>query len=242
MASKEIHSEICTLPRAVDDTEKWSQLRDKFKKLRLKSLQQDPEAFSSTYAEEVKFSNDIWEKRMTNPLAVHLVAVRWRPKAESDIPPEDISVLLSGDWLGLLVLIGPKDGTVSFHASRSPGESLSSKSTLSSAIDGEHTSTTVCELNGVFVVPEARGLGLGRKLVDAATQFGIFSAKSQGFKTIRMQVRVDTNNRPARMLYRSGGYVDGKVETYTSKGKEHGLKISSSMMTCILMERLEELS
>lgn len=239
-----MHYEICTLPRAVDDAEKWSQLRDKLKDLRLKSLRQDPEAFSSTYAKEVKFSNEVWEKRMTNPLAVHLIVVGRRSKTESDVRPEDISVLLSDDWLGVLVLVGPKEGgMVSLHASRSPRESLSSKSTLSSAIDRGDESIPVCELNAVFVVPEARGLGLGRKLVDAATQFGISSAKSQGFRAIRMQVRVDTNNRPARMLYRSGGYVDRKVETSTNKEKEKDdVKIPSSMTTCIVMERLEELS
>lgn len=238
MASKDVHYEIHTLPRAINDAEKWSQLRDKLKTLRLKSLQQDPEAFSSTYAEEVKFSNEIWEKRMTSSLAVQLVAVERHSKTESDIPPEGISALLSGDWLGGLVLIGPKE-----DASRSPGESLGSESTPSSAIDGEHASTPVYELNGVFVVPEARGLGLGRKLVDAAMQAGISSAKDQGFRAIRVQVRVDTDNRPARMLYRSGGYVDRKVETYTSKEKEKdGVKIPSTMRAYIVMERPEELS
>jgi len=236
--------EMYTLPRVVDDAEKWSQLRDKLKMLRLKSLQVNPEAFSSTYAEEVKFSNEVWEKRMTNPLALHLIAVERFSKTESDLPAEEISALLSGDWLGVLVLIGPKeDGTVSLHPSRSPGVSSSSKPSLSSPIDRENASMPVYELNAVFVVPEVRGLGLGKKLVDTITQLGISSAKSQGFRAIRLQVRVDADNQPARMLYRSGGYVECKVETLASKEKEKdGVKIPSTMKTCIVMERLEELS
>ena len=72
---------------------------------------------------------------------------------------------------------------------------------------------------------------------------GTALAKDQGFRAIRVQVRVDTDNRPARMLYRSGGYVDRKVETYTSKEKEKdGVKIPSTMRAYIVMERLEELS
>jgi GNAT superfamily N-acetyltransferase len=155
-----------------------------------------------------------------------------------------VSALLRGNWLGVLVLIGPKEiGTLSFHASRSSAETQGTRPTLSNAIDREHASIPVYELNGVLVVPEARGLGLGKKLVDAVTQFGISSAKIQGFRAIRMQVRVDTDNRPARMLYRSGGYVDCKVETSASKDKEKdGVKIPSTMRTCIVMERLEELS
>src|SRR6266480_4426815 len=109
MASKDMHYEIHTLPRSINDAEKWSQLRDKLKILRLRSLQEDPEAFSSTYAEEVKFSNEVWEKRMTNPLAVHLIAVERCSETESDKPAEDMSALLSGNWLGVLVLIGPKE-------------------------------------------------------------------------------------------------------------------------------------
>jgi len=235
MASENMHYEMCILPRAIHDAEKRSQLRDKLKMIRLKALQKDPE--------ELKFSDEVWEKRMTNPLAVHFIAVERCSETEYDKPAEDMSALLSGNWLGVLVLIGPmEDGTVSFHASRSSAESLSSnRPTLSNAIDREHAPIPVYELNGVFVVPEARGLGLGRKLVDAVTQFGISSAKSQGFRTIRMQVRVNTDNRPARMLYRSGGYVEGKVETSVSKENEKdGVKIPSKMRTCIVMERLEE--
>jgi len=244
MTSKDTHHEICILPRAVNNAKIWSQLRDKLKMLRLTSLQQDPEAFSSTYAEEVKFSNEIWEKRMTNPLAVHFIAVQRYPKTESDGLPEEASALLSGDWLGLIVLVGPKeDGTVGLHASRSPWENPSSKSTMSEERDRKKASTPAYQLNGVFVVPDARGLGLGKKLVEAATQLGISSAKNQGFHAIRIQVRAEANNRPARMLYRSGGYTDCGVETYTTKEKEKdGIKIPSTVSTCIVMERLEEFS
>jgi large subunit ribosomal protein L10Ae len=243
MTSKDMHYEMFPLPRAVDDAEKWLQLRDKLKMLRLKSLQENPEAFSSTYAEEVKFSNEVWEKRMTNPLAVHLIAVGGSSKTESDIPIEEMSALLSGEWLGVLVLIGPKeDETVNLRPSRSPGETPSSMATLSTTTDREHASVPVYELNGVFVVTEARGLGLGKKLVDTVTELGISSAKSLGFREVRLRVRVDTGNRPARMLYRSGGYVECKVETSVSKGKEKDdVKIPSTMRTCIVMERLEEL-
>ncbi|KAJ3579333.1 hypothetical protein NPX13_g1227 [Xylaria arbuscula] len=49
---------------------------EKYKPFRLASLQQDPQAFGSTYERELAFDEETWLSRIKNPLATTFVAVR----------------------------------------------------------------------------------------------------------------------------------------------------------------------
>lgn len=241
MAGKDLRYKILTIPRALEEPSKWVQLRDKIKAFRLESLKLDPDAFASTYADEVRFSNELWEKRMTNSLALHFTAV--------EVPAEEVSIgyelttLLEGRWLGMLVVIGPKeDGTAGLHASRSPWDTAKPGK---NDMDGAPESNTlpVYQLNGVFTIPEARGHGIGKALATTATAGAISSASTHGFKAIRMQVRVEEDNEPAKKLYSSCGYAAVGSETYTTKEKEKdGLKIPPKKGICIVMESLEDVN
>jgi GNAT superfamily N-acetyltransferase len=65
--------------------------------------------------------------------------------------------------------------------------------------DGSVPLGTIHEL---YVVPERRGAGLGRALVDAAEEW--FGARAVG----RRRVRVETSNRDALRFWRAVGYTE----------------------------------
>jgi len=239
MASDRSRYEIYTLPRSPAGASKWLKLREKLKEFRLHSLKVDPEAFASTYADEVKFSDEIWEKRMTNPLAIHLSAVRLASDDETH-EKDDLSALIENDWLGSMVVIGPKeDGTAGLHASRSPWEITAPDKSSS---DEAAKALPVYQLNGVFVTPDARGLGIGKKLTVATIEAAISSARSLGFKAIRMQVRVEADNAAAKKLYSSCGFGAVGRESYAVKEKEkNGIKIPAQTGVCVVMEQVRDI-
>jgi len=240
MASDPSRHEIYTLPRSPVGASKWLKLREKLKEFRLHSLKADPEAFASTYADEVKFSDEIWEKRMTNPLAIHLCAVRLTSNDDDGSGNDDLSALIENDWLGSMVVIGPKeDGTAGLHASRSPWETTVPDKSSS---DDAAKTLPVYQLNGVFVTPDARGLGIGKKLTVATIEAAISSARSLGFKAIRMQVRVEVDNAAAKKLYSSCGFAEVGRESYTTKEKEkNGVKIPAQTGVCVVMEQIRDI-
>jgi GNAT superfamily N-acetyltransferase len=60
-------------------------------------------------------------------------------------------------------------------------------------------------LNDLFVAPEARGHGIGRRLMDHARDF----ARASG--AIRLELTTERNNQVAQALYHASGYVRDDV-------------------------------
>ncbi|NMM46524.1 GNAT family N-acetyltransferase [Rhodospirillaceae bacterium KN72] len=64
-----------------------------------------------------------------------------------------------------------------------------------------------CELEDLYVVPSYRGLGVSRKLLDAAQDW----AKSRGVRTVILVITPDAeNDQGLTEYYRKLGYVDSK--------------------------------
>jgi len=75
-------------------------------------------------------------------------------------------------------------------------------------------SETVAKLRLLYVEPVARGLGLGRRLVDACVDF----ARGKGYRTLALW----TNDVlvPARRIYQQAGFVCVAREPHRSFGKD----------------------
>lgn len=79
-------------------------------------------------------------------------------------------------------------------------------------------------MDGLFVAPEARGLGVGTALLDAVTD----EAKRRGYTQVRLDV-VDTNPR-AKALYRHVGFKELKTVKIGMLRHIFGFKASTTMI------------
>jgi GNAT superfamily N-acetyltransferase len=73
---------------------------------------------------------------------------------------------------------------------------------------------TVAKLRLLYVEPTARGLGLGRRLVDACVAF----ARDKGYRTVTLW----TNDvlLPARRIYQDTGFTCTARQSHRSFGKD----------------------
>ena len=77
----------------------------KFRELRLRSLRLAPDAFASNYETESKHGLEHSFERLSNPKAVHFVAIRYADETvfdydESKDEYEQLERILASDWLG----------------------------------------------------------------------------------------------------------------------------------------------
>ncbi|KAI1079456.1 hypothetical protein F5B20DRAFT_165460 [Whalleya microplaca] len=160
-----------------------------YKPFRLAALLEDPEAFGSTYAREVDFTDDDWVARLKNPLAKTFVAVR----------THDGRVLSATSLIGpLLDSIPASNPTQVVKEMRNGGDQQQS----------HEISPIPFQITGVYTRPEARGQGLGKALAKAATEHALRQANEKG-RALRLSVVVYKSNRAAISFYESCGFVAG---------------------------------
>ncbi|MGQ0698857.1 MAG: GNAT family N-acetyltransferase [Panacagrimonas sp.] len=83
--------------------------------------------------------------------------------------------------------------------------------------------STAARIYSVIVDPDARGLGLGHRLVEAAER----SARKLGLQRIALEVRAD--NLAARKLYASRGYrIEREMAGYYDDGAD-GLRLGKAL-------------
>jgi ribosomal protein S18 acetylase RimI-like enzyme len=184
--------EIIQLSKDDETIRRWV---DKVKAFRLLSLQTSPEFFLSTYAREIAFTDDVWYERLSNPKAVTFIAV------QSDRIVSSIAVL------------GPLP--------YGPDE-LSPLGNPWVTMDGDATvkipTTSHWRINGMFTLPEARGQGTAKALIEAAKKFGATQAEASG-KDCVLSIAVEQDNVPAKALYQKCGFVTIKEEINQSDSR-----------------------
>jgi ribosomal protein S18 acetylase RimI-like enzyme len=178
--------EIIQIPK---DDESIRRYVDQVKAFRLLSLQTSPESFLSTYARESAFTDDVWYERLSNPKAITFIAVQ------------------SGLIVSTIAVIGPLP--------YGPDE-LSPLGNPWVTMDGDATvkipTTSHWRINGMFTLPQARGLGTAKALIEAAKEFGAAQAEASG-KGLALSIAVDEDNVPAKSLYQRCGFVTIKEES-----------------------------
>ncbi|KAF7936021.1 uncharacterized protein EAE98_002240 [Botrytis deweyae] len=157
----------------------------KYKEFRLLSLQVAPEAFPSNYSTEAAFSDEVWYKRLANPHAATYFAL------------ENSKIIGTVSMLGPLIY-GPEDMTVLGN----PWQAIGDKKPNELAI--RHY-----RMNGVFTLPDVRGQGVGKALIEAALKYAGGEAAVQG-KAFVCSVVVESENSGARRLYERCGFVATK--------------------------------
>lgn len=184
--------EVIQLPKDDESIRRWV---DRVKAFRLLSLQTSPEFFLSTYARESAFTDDIWYERLSNPKAITFIAVK------SDRIVSSIAVL------------GPLPyGPDELSPLGNPWVTMDGDSTL------KIPTTSHWRINGMFTLPEARGQGTAKALIEAAKKFGANQAEASG-KDCVLSIAVEEDNVPAKALYQKCGFVAIKEEVNRSDSR-----------------------
>jgi len=174
------------------------------KEIRLRGLQLDPAYFASTFEKESQFPLETWISRLTNPLARTFIAMRERSQ---DGKTEVKDSLLDQEWLGTLVLLGPKPtktGPVS--ASISPWQLFTPTAMVSEVAPPPSSSALAYHLVGVWVAPEVRGSGIGGMMIQAACEAARDEAVKLCATTAVLTVMVEQWNTSGKRLYEKAGF------------------------------------
>jgi len=173
--------EILQIPR---DDQSIHTYVERYKAFRLRALKTNPEAFGSTYAREIAFTDDIWYHRLANPKATTFVTLQ------------------SDKVVCTLTTIGPLPYTVE----------ESSPATDPWIVHAEIFSEPPeyhLRINGMFTLPEVRGQGVAQALLEHVLAYGTGEAMKYG-KRFAGAIVVDSDNPGARALYQKCGFVTVK--------------------------------
>ena len=196
----EPHIDIVLLPHDSKDQKAESEMVLRLRSFRLESLQIAPESFASSYERESQFTEDVWRQRLQNLKAKHIIAVLGKA---GDV--EIDSGLGSKAWVGMIV-VHQRSGTEDVEPGKSPWEARDSQiSTLPS---------TSYHLNGFFVHPSVRRMGLGKQLILAALQYAKDAAAMAGLQFAKVTVILGSSNQTALAVYEKCGFAIVKESTY----------------------------
>ncbi|QKX55899.1 uncharacterized protein TRUGW13939_02998 [Talaromyces rugulosus] len=176
-----------------------SLLIERYRTTRLTALQLDPDAFGSTYAREIQFTDEIWLSRLLNPLSKTLVSVDVKP------PPTEPVDLARHEWLGTATILGPK------VLSETKGSSLWTTYTRDNSNDppdwpAVKDSNAIYMIAGVFVHPSRRRQGRGKRLIRAVVSTATEEAKSAGASRVTILLEIESENQVPDRLYESAGF------------------------------------
>ncbi|PVH99911.1 hypothetical protein DM02DRAFT_415313 [Periconia macrospinosa] len=184
-------------PRTPIAPEIWDPIVNKQKDLRLTALTLDPSSFSSSYEREIRFEQKDWEARLLNPNVYTLVAIQRDPLDSNNVPIFDakgFERLARQSWLGNAVLLCSKNEGVALPTT------------------GSHGNSAVCHIDGVYVLPSYRSLGIGNILIQSCKEYASLWARDHEVEHIKIYVRAYKANEKAVQLYRKHGF-----ETSTEK-------------------------
>ncbi|KAJ5620682.1 hypothetical protein N7510_004666 [Penicillium lagena] len=219
--------EVHCVPQTYNVPTQLHAVADRYRKLRLHGLKADPHAFSSTYERESQFEQGQWIARIEHPARKTFVSVI--PCKEPSVAPEielvlasdssgALGPLLQNEWTGQLTLVGPEvlairgDETAETTALAKPwsvffqNEQCIPPLTPTETLDlrGAHLSYMIV---GMFVSPESRRRGHGRRLIEAAVQAAREEGQTRGAASVRVVLIVEPGNDGAQKLYESTGFA-----------------------------------
>ncbi|KAF9240273.1 hypothetical protein BU15DRAFT_45918 [Melanogaster broomeanus] len=166
-----------------------------YKALRLTCLQTDPASFSSNYAREVAFTDDVWQARLNSPFKRTFIA-SIRTASSEDAEHEDDGM---DAWIGTVTILGPSELW---------------PSTLAPFVDaGVGANWEIYFLAAMWVHPAHRGKGVGAELVRAGLEWARtnvdpkFSDENVEREKV-VAMAVFENNTGGRALYSKVGFRD----------------------------------
>ena len=225
--------QVVTVPRLNGTDPKLQELAGKFRELRLKSLQVAADAFASSYESEIQRGLDQTVQRLLNPKAVHFLALSKNgSRVKSLDDGDDVDRILRSDWVGMIVLLGPEEGSELSvpSANLDPFPRMTAKSTAEYRLfdDPGAPGGLHFHINATYVDPSTRGGGLGKALMDAALRrVGAESMKANA--SLRVSLSVFSHNVAARKLYERSGFKVVKDEVSRSRPEYRAIHMELSL-------------
>ncbi|KAI0815610.1 hypothetical protein GGR55DRAFT_353406 [Xylaria sp. FL0064] len=181
---------------------------EQHKPFRLASLQQDAHAFGSTYAREIAFDEETWLGRIKNPLATTFVAVQ----------SDSNQVVASASLIGPLPNTSPASNPYQIVSQgKTQGNTASnSNNRTNNNISGSNNDAgdepLYFQMSAVYTSPAARGRGLAKSLIKAATEEACNRARAQGGRPLALSVVVFADNSAAISVYERCGFARNPEE------------------------------
>ena len=176
---------IDILPNPAPDHDTLLEYSSRLKTLRLRSLKEDAKGFISKYESEFDEPEDFWLNRLQSSRAIHLILGR-NNHANTN------ATLMQKDWVGFVVIIAPAREGIEDKTRPASGE---------------------WEMAALYVEPEARGQGHGKRLVEATIDYVKTHGFVDGIETPCCLTSVRHGNDDALRLYQSLGFriIDPKA-------------------------------
>ena len=218
MASASTYS-VLKIPNLLGDDDILRRYVDKYRDLRLQSLQSNPDSFSSTFAGESKQPPEFWTGRMLNPRARHFIGVRLTTDSSAAFEADDVETVLEAEWVGTLVVIGP---TAVASDEGSPWKSLARGCFMEDGAEANSDSAvSAYHLAGFYVDPEARGQGLGSLLVNAAVASIVQDTRTMRNARAICTAGASHTNLVVRRLFKRMGFIEVAEEECNTEDGRH---------------------
>ncbi|KAB8238559.1 GNAT family N-acetyltransferase [Aspergillus alliaceus] len=197
-------SNIVPIPKEYTHQTDLETIVTRYKTLRLKGLEENPEAFSSKYEDEVKFPYEKWLARVNNPQARTFIALALdtdQVGRKYDVA-DHLALLLSQEWLGTVTIVGPRilpedDKTLS----KAPWDVFLPREVPVASRGLFRNSTLTYMLGGMFVLEAGRRKGHARRMIEQAVKEVRAEATGVGASRALVVSITERNNDAARRLY-----------------------------------------
>jgi GNAT superfamily N-acetyltransferase len=207
------------LPKSHRDATIWAELVQRQKAFRLASLHESPTSFSSTYERESAFSDAEWVARLRNPFARTMIASRPPFPLTDNVDPE--TAVLDEEWLGMAVLFGPKQQR-SYRLQDAVHEE--------DKVEVKKPVSHVFEIFGLYIVPDARECGTGKRLMEALVELGWTLGKQADADEVVIRVSHTEGNLAARRLFERVGFTEVAGTTADESNAAANVKARSVAM------------
>ncbi|KAL2869749.1 GNAT family N-acetyltransferase [Aspergillus lucknowensis] len=198
-------------------------IAEKYKAIRLAGLQSDPDAFGSSYAREIQFTEQTWVDRVLNPLGMLFIALQedeTSPVTDDNNNNDDtVGRLLNNTWLGQAIIIGPirfptGDGEDAARAKEVPWELLNVDLLEAAKVDIPPGSRVVYTLVGMYVRPEGRRAANGQRLAEKAVRAVQEDCRRRGVSGLVFLLAAKGNEGAKRLYERVGFVARGKTVVF----------------------------
>ncbi|KAI9820009.1 MAG: hypothetical protein M1827_006580 [Pycnora praestabilis] len=230
--------QIVCLPQE-SDSKLLAEMVARYKAFHLQALRLAPEAFVLTYEEQLKKPDDVYEHQLKAPLVKIFVATQ-TDAASSEESLEDDRSFLKSEWVGMIVLHGPRVFGLEVTQGRSSPWDVthcpdsSSTHTVLNAFEIPHF-----HINGLFTIPAARGRGLGHDLIQAVCNCAKDLTTQNHANSVKLTVSVDSSNAAAKGVYAKCGFVVvGEHEIGLKKSYRYKEAEASQMRSALSMEQV----